>query len=126
MRVTEGITWIGVCTDKFEEMVVFFSTTMGLKITQRGTPTVDVQYAKYCVFDAGNDIMFELFQPTDEILGRYSGPVVSFTVDELDKACEEMRDKVTFVTPVIDDKESWRWRYFLAADKNIYQLQQRY
>lgn len=126
MRVTEGITWVGVCTDKFDEMVAFFSTVMNLKIVQEGTPKIDVQYAKYCVFEVGNNVMFELFQPTKEIKGRYTGPVVSFTVDDLDRACDEMKDRVKFITPVIDDKATWRWRYFQAADKNIYQIQQRY
>jgi predicted enzyme related to lactoylglutathione lyase len=122
MRVTEGITWIGVCTENFEETVAFFKSTMGLKLVQEGTPTVDIQYAKYCVFDSGNNLMFEIFQPTPEIANRYSGPVISFTVDDLDAACQEMK----FITPVIDDKATWRWIYFQGPDKNIYQIQQRY
>lgn len=126
MRVTEGITWIGVCTDNFEDSVSFFKNVMGLKVVQEGTPKIDIQYAKYCVFDVGNEVMFELFQPTPEIVGRYSGPVVSFTVENLEKSCDDMRGKVKFITPVIDDKMTWRWIYFQAPDKNIYQIQQRY
>lgn len=126
MRVTEGITWIGVCTDKFDETVAFFNKVMGLKIVQEGIPKVDIQYAKYCVFNVGNNVMFEVFQPTQEIVGRYSGPVISFTVDDLDRACDEMRNKVKFITSIIDDKSTWRWIYFQAPDKNIYQIQQRY
>ena len=126
MRVTEGITWVGVCTDKFEEMVTFFGSVMNLKIVQEGVPRIDTQYAKYCIFDVGNNVMFELFQPTKEIHGRFSGPVVSFTVDDLEKACDEMRDKVTFLTPVIDDETNWRWIYFQAPDMNVYQIQQRH
>lgn len=125
MRVTEGIKWVGVCTENFEETVSFFSKVMGLKIAQEGVPKVDVQYAKYCVFEMPNDVMFEVFQPTVEIKKRYSGPVVSLTVDDLDKACEEMKDQVKFITPVIDDKSSWRWIYFQAPDGNIYQIQER-
>ena len=125
MRVLGGITWIGVCTENFEESVAFFKNVMGLRVVQEGIPWVDLQYAKYCVFDAGNNVMFELLQPTPAITGRYSGPVVSFTVDDLDAAMSEMQGRAEFITPVIDDKATWRWIYFRAPDGNIYQLQQK-
>lgn len=126
MKVTEGIKWIGVCTDKFEESVCFFKNVMGLEITQEGVPKIDTQFSKYCVFKSESDVMFEVFQPSDEIRGRYTGPVVSFTVDNLKNSYEEMKNRVEFITSEITDGATWRWRYFRAVDDNIYQIQQRF
>jgi len=125
MKITEGIKLVGICANNFEETVSFFHKTMRLEIANEGVPTVDIQYAKYCVFNMPNDVMLEVLQPSVEIKGRYSGPVISFTVDDLDQACDEMEDKTQFITPIITDSSNWRWRYFQAPDNNIYQIQER-
>lgn len=124
MKITEGIQWIGICTRNFEETVTFFTHAMGLKVVEQGLPQVDLQFAKYCVFDGGNGVMFEVLQPTDEIADRYTGPIVSFTVEDLDEARAEMPSDVKFITPILSDK-AWRWIYFRAPDGNVYQLTQR-
>lgn len=127
MKVTQGITWVGSCTAKFDEMVTFFNDVMGLEVDRTGVPVVDTQYARYAVFKTPGDVMFELFEPKDDIRDRFSGPVVSFTVENLDEARAELEaESIELLTPVLDDGTTWRWCYFRAPDGNVYLLQERY
>ena len=127
MRVTKGIKWVATCTENFEATVAFFRDVIGLEVAQEGMPVIDIQFARYAMIHMPNDVMFEILEPTETVRGLYGGPVVSFTVDDLDEARREMEAKqVEFVTPVIDDKTAWRWIYFRAPDGNIYQIQEPY
>ena len=125
MSVKKGITWVATCTENFEATVAFFRDVFGLEIAQEGVPVIDTQFARYAVIHMPNDVVFEILEPTEAVRGLYSGPVVSFTVDDLDKTCRDMEAKqVEFVTQIVDDKTSWRWIYFRAPDGNIYQIQE--
>ena len=127
MKVTQGITWVGTCTEKFDETVAFFRDTMGLTVARQGTPANDTQYARYAVLETPGDVMFELFEPSDAVRGRFHGPVVSFTVESLDDARRELEAKeIELVSGVIDDGSKWRWMYFRGPDRNIYLLQEAY
>ena len=126
MKVTEGLTWAASCTENFDETVAFFRDVMGLEISRQGTPVNDTQFARYAVIQMPNDVMFELFEPTEAVRKLFGGPVVSFTVADLDEARHEMEARgIEFVSSLIDDGATWRWIYFRAPDGNIYLLQER-
>ncbi len=126
MRVTEGITWVASCTQQFDATLSFFRDGLGLEVKSSGRAKVDTQFDRYAVFSMPNDVSYELLEPKPETRGKYVGPIVSFTVADLESALRELDERgVEWLTDVIDDNETWRWIYFRAPDGNAYQLQER-
>jgi len=75
----KGLTWLGLRTDRFDEMVKFFRDVMALK------PIRDE--AQIASFQMSDGTRMELYRPEEEFHAFFTtGPVVAFRVDDVDAA----------------------------------------
>ncbi len=125
MTITEGITWVATCTERFDETLAFFRDTLGLEFTDQGTATVDTQFARYAKCSVGEGVEFEILESTAASLGRFPGPIVSFTVDDLDEALKNVTLHGGEVVAGPIESDPWRWVYVRAPDGSAYQMQER-
>jgi predicted enzyme related to lactoylglutathione lyase len=112
----KAITWLGVRTEKFNEMVHFYENTLGLQSAHE-----DEGFRAYKL---PNQDTLELF---DASLSDYhhftTGPVAGFLVDDIEQAKEEMEaEGIKFIGEIEGDPARSRWAHFRGPDDNIYEL----
>jgi len=124
MNVITGINWVITCATQFEQTVAFFQNTMGLKISDSGVPTTDLQFTRYVQFTLPNGSVLEVVEPKEHVRELYTAPMISLTVDSLPQAQRELEEMHTeVVAPVVATNDGWAWIYVRAPDGNIYQIQ---
>ena len=75
----EGLGWLGIRTERFEETARFFRDLMGLEETRRERDVVGF------AFPDGTEM--EVWRPEDEFHSFFgSGPVVGLRVDDAEEA----------------------------------------
>src|SRR5438874_1295035 len=75
----KGLTWLGLRTAQFEEMVTFFRDVMGMQPI-RDEPEI-------AGFQLTDDTQVELYRPEEEFHAFFTtGPVVAFRVENDDAA----------------------------------------
>jgi len=127
MNSTEGVNWVISWTPNFEQTVTFFRDVLGLPITAEGVPVTATQFARYAPFTLLIGGVLESVEPTADVRQRYTAPIVSFTVDDVAQARQQLEERqVIFVAPIVRTSDGWGWTYFRAPDGNGYQLQGRY
>jgi catechol 2,3-dioxygenase-like lactoylglutathione lyase family enzyme len=111
----EGLRWLGIRTERFEETARFFRETMGLEETRVERDVVGFR------FPDGTEI--EVWHPDDEFHSFFgTGPVVGFRVDDVGAARARMEaEGVEFVGPV-QRSEGAAWSHFRAPDGNVYEI----
>ena len=114
MRI-EGLGWLGIRTEKFEETTRFFSGVMGLEETRRERNVAGF------VFPDGTEL--EVWCPEDEFHSFFGhGPVVGFRVDDVEEARAEMEAAgVEFFGP-IQRSGNTAWSHFRGPDGNVYEI----
>jgi predicted enzyme related to lactoylglutathione lyase len=118
----KGIVWLGVRTNKFNEVVDFYQNKMGLPVKHEaeGFRALDLPngdrievFSEDYKADDGND--YKHFS---------TGPVVGFLVDDIDQAKAEMEaEGIEFIGPVGEGGKS-KWAHFRGVDGNTYELKQ--
>lgn len=127
MNITAGVNWVITCTPNFEQTVSFFRDVLGLTVTAEGVPVTDSQFTRYAQITLPTGGVLEVVEPTDNVRQLYTAPIVSFTVDDVAQARQELEEwQVVFVAPIFRTGDGWGWTYFRAPDGHIYQLQGRY
>ena len=116
MSKCKAISWLGLKTNKFEEMKYFYQNLLGL-------PIVD-EYEGFCAFKAENGDTLEIF---DEQVNEYphftSAPVPGFQVEDIYTTKQEMETAgIEFIGGIDGDPESSLWAHFRGPDSNIYEL----
>jgi catechol 2,3-dioxygenase-like lactoylglutathione lyase family enzyme len=77
--VVKGLTWLGLRTNRFDEMVKFFRDVMSMK------PIRDE--AQIAGFQMSDGTQVELYRPEEKFHAFFTtGPVVAFRVDDVDTA----------------------------------------
>lgn len=122
-NVTDGTPWIISCSHQYDETVRFFRNVMKLEVKSEGKPETDKQFSRYTQFDLKSKMVLEVVEPLSEFEGRYSGPVLSITVDSVNQAKKEMELLGTVFLTDIFCSDGFGWSYFKAPDDNIYQIQ---
>jgi catechol 2,3-dioxygenase-like lactoylglutathione lyase family enzyme len=111
----EGLVWLGVRTERFEETVRLYRDVMGLHPYREDGESVR--------FRLENGTEIHVYGPRDEF-HRFFGtaPVIGFLVDDVTGARREMEAAgIRFVGP-IQHSESESWSHFVGADENVYEL----
>ena len=107
--------WLGVRTERFDEMVALFEDAFELVPFQ-----ADDASARYRL-DDGTEL--HLYSPADtdhEFFG--SAPVVGFVVDDAARLRRRMEDAgVEFLTP-LETVGGSSWCHFRAPDGNVYEI----
>ena len=111
----EAQVWLGVRTERFEEMVRLYRDVIGLEPYREDEESVR--------FRLENGTEIHVYGPRDEFhefFGR--APVVGLLVDDVTAARAELEAAgVEFVGEVQHD-ESKSWSHFVGADGNVYEL----
>jgi catechol 2,3-dioxygenase-like lactoylglutathione lyase family enzyme len=111
----EGLAWLGIRTERFEETSRFFRDVMGLEVTRQEREVVGFG------FPDGTEM--EVWRPEDEFHAFFgTGPVVGFRVDDVDEARARMEaEGIEFLTLVQRLREA-AWSHFRGPDGNIYEI----
>ena len=111
----KGLTWLGLRTDRFDEMVTFFREVMALK------PIRDE--AQIASFQMSDGTRMELYRPEEEFHAFFTtGPVVAFLVDDVDVARAEMEAAgIQFIGP-IQRAGKTSWNHFRAPDGTVFEI----
>lgn len=126
MNITAGVNWVITCTPNFEQTVSFFRDVLGLTVTAEGVPVTDSQFTRYAQITMPTGGVLEVVEPATDVRQLYTAPIVSFTVDDVAQARQELEERqVVFVAPIFRTDDGWGWTYFRAPDGHIYQLQGR-
>ncbi len=117
MRIL-GVSWIGVKTDHYEELVSFFHTVAGLQAI--------VQKPDFTVFRLPDGDQLEIFgprgpDPADQF--AHNQVVAGLLVDDIDEATTELRHAGV---EIIGDKgvggNGYAWQHFRALDGKTFEL----
>ena len=111
----EGLTWLGLRTTHFEEMVTFFRDVMGMQPI-RNEPEI----AGFQLID-GTQV--ELYRPEEEFHAFFTtGPVVAFRVDDVAAARATMEaEGIEFIGP-IQRAGKTSWNHFRAPDGTVFEI----
>jgi catechol 2,3-dioxygenase-like lactoylglutathione lyase family enzyme len=114
MRV-KGLSWLGLRTAQFEEMVTFFRDVMGMQPIRDEPEIVGFQLM--------DGTQMELFRPEEEFHVFFiTGPVVAFRVDDVDAARTTMEAAgIEFIGP-IQREGNTSWNHFRAPDGTVFEI----
>ena len=116
----QGIGWLGVRTDRFDEMVRFYRDVMHL------TPTIEIP-RQFALFDLPGGDRVELFSADGPFNSHFPAvPVGEFLVDDVDATRLEMEAAgVVFLHVGRDDTNGVAWAHYRAPDRNLYGITHR-
>jgi catechol 2,3-dioxygenase-like lactoylglutathione lyase family enzyme len=113
-----GIRWVGVPTARYDEMVAFLTSVLGLRVAFEEGDTTEVTTTDGDAFQvmAPGHPYFDFFTQ------HASGPVPLFEVDDFDEACEVLRTAGAEIVGTIERDSSWQWIHVRAPDGHLYGL----
>ncbi len=111
----KGLTWLGLRTTQFEEMVRFFRDVMGMQPI-RDEPEI-------AGFQMADGTQVELYRPGEEFHSFFTtGPVVAFRVDDVEAARATMEAaEIEFIGP-IQQMDKMKWNHFRAPDGTVFEI----
>jgi predicted enzyme related to lactoylglutathione lyase len=110
------LSWLGIRTDRFEEMTSFLERALGLRkeIAEPGRAMYRLPIGDPVdVFDVGDE-RYQHFT---------TGPVVGFLVDDVDAAAAELKAAGGELVGPVHRGDGFVWAHFRAPDGNLYELQ---
>ena len=112
---TKGLTWLGLRTTQFEEMVTFFRDVLGMQPI-RNEPEI-------AGFQLSDGTQVELYRPEEEFHAFFTtGPVVAFRVDDVAVARATMEAAgIEFIGP-IQRAGKTSWNHFRAPDGTVFEI----
>jgi predicted enzyme related to lactoylglutathione lyase len=116
----KGIVYMGVKTDKFEELCKFFGDTLGL--------SPDHFESGFATYIMPNGDKVEIYGSNDPYSPHHdqftTGPVPGFEVDDIEAMRKKLEAKgIEFVGPIYGTNS--RWSHFRGPDGNMYEIKQR-
>ena len=115
------IAWVGLPTDRYDDMVRLLRDVMGLRVEFAEDQTAELSLP--------NDGRVQVFGPGhayhDFFRGQASGPVVLFEVDDVHAARSELETAGVELIGAIEHDREWEWLHFRAPDGNLYELASR-
>jgi len=111
----KGLSWLGLRTNQFEEMVTFFRDVMGIQPIRDEPEIVGFQLI--------DGTQMELYRPDEEFHAFFTtGPVVAFRVDDVDAARTTMEAAgIEFIGP-IQRAGKTSWNHFRAPDGTVFEI----
>jgi catechol 2,3-dioxygenase-like lactoylglutathione lyase family enzyme len=111
----QAIHWLGIRSDRHEELVAFFENVLGLRRAfQEGAMTG---------FLTINGDTVEVFSPEDEEHPFFTtGPVAGFLVDDVRAARDELDAAGVELLGDVRSDAGWVWQHFRAPDGNVYEI----
>jgi catechol 2,3-dioxygenase-like lactoylglutathione lyase family enzyme len=114
----QRIGWLGTRTERYDELVAFYRTVLGLEQVE--------ETDEYAAFRLANGDHVEVFRPQGEGHAHLTtGPVAGFVVDDIEAAHRAMQAAgVELLSPLTTWSDGQRSVHFRAPDGNVYELVQ--
>lgn len=114
----KALAWLGIRTEKFEEMVRLFRNVMNL--------VVESEEPDYVVFRLPDGALVEVFGPRCRYNTHFTtGPVVGFLVDDAESAAAELQAAgVELIGPTRHWSPDYASQHFRGPDGRVYEVTQ--
>ena len=113
-----NIRWVGIRTDRFDEMRLFLRDVLGLELRFEEQATAE--------FATSDGDAVQVFGPGHryfEFFGEQAvGPVPLFEVDDLAAAQRELETAGVEIVGTSESDSEWEWIHVRAPDGNLYEL----
>jgi catechol 2,3-dioxygenase-like lactoylglutathione lyase family enzyme len=117
----KNVRWVGVRTDRYDEMVAFLRDVLGLRTRFEEPTTVELETSE------GDQV--QVMAPGDpyyEFFGAHAhGPVPLFEVDDVHSARRELESAGVEIIGATERDSTWEWIHVRAPDGNLYELASR-
>jgi catechol 2,3-dioxygenase-like lactoylglutathione lyase family enzyme len=117
----KSIRWVGVATDRYEEMVAFLRDVVALRTNFDDRSTVE--------FTTSEGDAIQVMGPGDpyhDFFGAHAtGPVPLFEVDDVNAAREELAAAGVEIVGTTGRDRRWEWIHVRAPDGNLYEFASR-
>lgn len=111
------MSWIGIRTERFDELVVFFNR-LGL--------SPDIEADGFAMFKLPDEDQIEVFaRGLDSHAHFTTGPVAGFLVEDIASASKELEQAGAELIGPIQSAGGNAWQHFRAPDGNVYEINQR-
>jgi catechol 2,3-dioxygenase-like lactoylglutathione lyase family enzyme len=115
---TRSLAWLGIATEQYTQMVGFFRDTMGLRVEFAGPTSTELSLP--------DQSRVQVFAPEDPYYDFFTqhghGPVPLFEIDDVERACEELRANGLEVIGEPHSDGAWTWIDVRGPDGNLYEL----
>jgi catechol 2,3-dioxygenase-like lactoylglutathione lyase family enzyme len=116
-----NVRWVGIRTDRYDEMVGFLRDVLGLRTNFEEPTTVEFETSE------GDEI--QVMAPGDpyyDFFGEHAtGPVPLFEVDDVGAARRELEAAGIEIVGSPGRDSRWEWIHIRAPDGNLYELASR-
>jgi catechol 2,3-dioxygenase-like lactoylglutathione lyase family enzyme len=113
----KGLVWIGIPTERYQDMVSFFTSMLGLEVEFDEAGTIELS--------AANGDRIQLLDPSHGYYKffRQAGATIVplFEVDELPRTKELKSAGFEIIGPA-DSDANWSWIHVRAPDGSLYAL----
>jgi catechol 2,3-dioxygenase-like lactoylglutathione lyase family enzyme len=117
----KNVRWVGIRTDRYDEMVAFLRDVLGLPTRFEEPTTVE--------FETSEGDQVQVMAPGDpyyEFFGAHAqGPVPLFEVDDVHSARRELESAGVEIIGATERDSTWEWIHVRAPDGNLYELASR-
>jgi catechol 2,3-dioxygenase-like lactoylglutathione lyase family enzyme len=117
----KNVRWVGIRTDRYDEMVAFLRDVLGLRTNFEEPTTVEFETSE------GDEI--QVMAPGDryyEFFAEHAnGPVPLFEVDDVHAARRELEAAGIEIVGATERDSNWEWIHVRAPDGNLYELASR-
>jgi len=112
----KGVSWLGVKTEKFEEMKSFYQDLLNIPLVS--------ETDNFCAFKTENGDTFEIFDAqVNEYPHFTSAPVAGFLVEDIYASKTRMEQaSIEFIGDIDGNPERSLWAHFRGPDGNVYEL----
>ena len=111
----KGLSWLGLRTTRFEEMVIFFRDVMGMQLIRDEPEIVGFQMI--------DGTQMELYRPEEEFHAFFTtGPVVAFRVENVEAARATMEAAGIEFIGSIQRAGKTSWNHFRAPDGTVFEI----
>jgi catechol 2,3-dioxygenase-like lactoylglutathione lyase family enzyme len=116
-----NVRWVGIRTDRYDEMVGFLRDVLGLKTNFEEPATIELETTE------GDEVqVMAPGHPDYEFFGEHAkGPVPLFEVDDVHEARRELEAAGIELIGTTERDSSWEWIHVRAPDGNLYELASR-
>jgi catechol 2,3-dioxygenase-like lactoylglutathione lyase family enzyme len=119
--IVRGVRWVGIATERYDEMLGLFRDVLGLRLAFEQATTVELEAA-------GGDAV-QLFAPGDPYYAFFRehalGPVPLFEVDDVRGARRELQAAGVEIVGERERDSTWEWIHVRAPDGNLYEFASR-
>jgi catechol 2,3-dioxygenase-like lactoylglutathione lyase family enzyme len=111
-----GVGFVGMRSERLDEMVALFRDVMGVPVTRQGEDLVG--------FQLGDGTILELYGPGDEFHAFFTPdcPVVGFRVDDFDATHRAMLAAGISFIGNVQHANGMSWQHFYCPDGTIAEI----